>query len=370
MSIQEDLEDLIDKIKNIFDLGGDDIIGLDIGLSAVKVAQIQKKGTKYRLTNYAAVSLPEFSMVEDEIQKEEEIIAAIVEALAKARVSSKTVAIGLFGPRTIAKKLQLPPGEEDDIEDQIVWEAEQYIPFGIDDSKFAYEILAKMEGGSTTALIAAAHSDVVEIFRRMVVAAGAKVKIVDLGVLAIYNIFELVMQEQIKANPGISWLLIDFGAQKSSIIIIKDGMFVFAKEASIGGVMFTEEIQRKMGVNYLDAENLKTTYDDNGNLPEEVMKIIVEVLEVFFEEIKKTVDFYLTSTSDDALSRCVISGGSARVPGLMQGLEQTLSLPITFLNPLEVIEHDEANIPENMLEDIAFAGTVVLGLAIRGHGND
>ena len=105
-----------------------------------------------------------------------------------------------------------------------------------------------------------------------------------------------------------SWILIDLGAQKSEFVIYKNHKIMFTKEIAIGGVMITEEIQRQMGVNYYEAEDLKCNGDDNGNLPEEILEIIDDVVDSFFAEIKKTVDFYVSSTSDESFVECVLTG--------------------------------------------------------------
>ena len=162
-----------------------------------------------------------------------------------------------------------------------------------------------------------------------------------------------------------SWILMDLGAQKTEFIIYKNNKVMFTKEIMIGGVIITEEIQRQMGVNYYEAEDLKNQGDENGNLPEEVLEIIDSVVENFFAEIKKTVDFYISSTSDESFVECVLTGGSCLIPGLSEGLEALLGISVSIMNPFEAVEYDPQKISEEKLNEIAYRGAGVLGLAMR-----
>ena len=201
-------------------------------------------------------------------------------------------------------------------------------------------------------------------FKELAENAGLKVKIMDLNVTALINVFNLVMGEKVEGLDE-SWLLLDLGAQKTSFIIYKNGKVQFVKEMNIGGVMITEEIQRQMGVNYEEAEDLKNNGDENGNLPEEILEIIDDVVESFFSEIKKTIDFYISSTSDESLVGCLLTGGGALVPGLIEGLEALLGVDVSILNPFEAIEYDEKGVHEDQINDIAYRGACAIGLGLR-----
>lgn len=222
----------------------------------------------------------------------------------------------------------------------------------------------KTRGGGVDVLVCAARKDILLNFKELIENTGLKVKIIDLNVTAVINIFELVMGERLE-DPDQSWMILDLGAQTTSFIIYKGGKVQFVKEMNIGGVMITEEIQRQMGVNYEEAEDLKTHGDENGNLPEEILEIIDDVVESFFSEIKKTIDFYISSTSDESLVGCLLTGGGALVPGLIEGLEALLGVDVSVLNPFEAIEYDEKNIREEMINEIAYRGVCAIGFGMR-----
>jgi len=359
-----DLKKELKKITSSLSFGKKSIVGLDIGLSAVKIAQLEEKGNGYTLVKFAMVPLPEGAVIEDEIQKPEDIVQAIVQAAGEIGANPLTCCMGVSGPNTVARKLQLAGGSEEEIEDQVLWEAEQYLPFDIEESTVDYHLVGENEGGGVDVIVAAAKNDVITNFKEMVEEAGGKVVVADLGILAVTNMFEFVMGDKVM-DPEQGYLLLDMGAQKTFFTIYKGGKIMFTKEVNVGGVMITEEIQRQMGVNYYEAEDLKITGDENGNLPEEILEIIDEVVETFFSEIKKAIDFYISSTSDESLVACVATGGSALIPGILEGLEALLGVDVSVLNPFDAIDYKEKNFTEEEINQIAYRGVQVLGLAMR-----
>jgi type IV pilus assembly protein PilM len=359
-----DLKKELKKVFGSLSLGGGSLVGVDIGLSAVKIAAVDGKNGSYSLSKFAMVALPEGAIIEDEIQKPEEIVSTIVQVAQEAGVNPLTCVLGLSGPNTVARKLQLAGGSSEEVEDQVIWEAEQYLPFDIEESTVDYHLVGENEGGGIDVIVAAAKNDTIQNFKELVQEAGGSVKICDLGLIAVTNVFELVAGDAAK-NPEESFLILDIGAQKTFFIIYKNGMIMFTKEINVGGVMITEEIQRQMGVNYYEAEDLKITGDESGNLPEEILEIIDDVVETFFSEIKRAIDFYISSTSDESLAYCMVTGGSALIPGLLEGLEALLGVDVSVLNPFDAISYKEKNFSEEEINQIAYRGVQVLGLAMR-----
>lgn len=362
MSTKEQIEDIVDAIKESLGMTSKAIFGLDIGSSSVKMAELVQAGSTFKLVRYTSLPLPEGCLIEDEIQKEEEIIAAIEECLEVSGITYKNVCIGLSGPNTLARRLQLAGGSDEEIEDQVSWEAEQYLPFNIEDSRVSYHLIGENEGGGVDVLIAAAKLDVIDSFKGLVAEAGLKAKVVDLDLIALTNIIEHVLDDELLI-PDTSWIFMDIGAQKTGFLIYRNETIVFSKEIPIGGVMITEEIQRQMGVNYEQAEDLKINGDSNGNLPEEIIEIIDSVNEAFFTEVRKTLDFYITSSSDDSIAECYITGGGSVVPGLQEGLQGLLGIAVNQFNPFDRLAF--GNFSDDEITEIAYRGSVTLGLALR-----
>jgi len=363
-------QDVVDGVKDLLGLSSNKVVGVDIGLSSIKVAEMSKSGDSYKLTNYASIALPEGVLIEDEVQKEDELVEAMTTVFEEIGIKGKNICLGLFGPNTVMRKLQLAGGDPDEIEDQVLWEAEQYLPFPVEESNLDHYVVGENSGGGVDVIVAGVRRDVLLTFKEITEKAQGKVKIIDLTPLAISNIFEHVMLDEIYSDENEeggdrSWLLLDVGAQKTECIIYKDSMPIFTKEIPIGGSMVTEEIQRQLGVNFEEAEDLKVTTDENGNLPEEVAQIVKEINESFFNEIKKTIDFYSSSTSDDSLVECYVTGGSVQLPGILEGLTDSLGIDVSVFNPFRAIDYDTKNIDEDELNEIAYKGVVALGLGMR-----
>lgn len=363
--IQKITKTSVDYIKDTFNLRPKNVVGIDLGSSAVKVAELVKtKGDNYKLIKYAAVPLPEGAIMEDEIVKEEDLIVAIKKACKEAKISAEVACIGLSGANTVVKKLQMAAGSDEEIEDQIFWEAEQYINFSPEEASIGFHKIGVNEGGGIDVILAASKNEILNRFKEAVEKTELKVKIVDLNILAMINVFEYVLAEALN-EPEIAWLYIDIGAQKSTLMIYRNKSMVFSKEIGFGGMMITEEIQRRLAVNFVQAEDLKTQVDSNGNLPENVVEITNEMLENFFSEIKKSIEFYLKTTSDVTFGRCYLTGGSSMLSGLISNLEELLDLEVEILNPFTRFQYDDRKITEQQLASIAYTGVIALGLAMR-----
>lgn len=365
MDLKNIIDNIKDKIGETFYVGPKGVIGIDIGLSAIKLAEIVHVSEgNYKINRYASIDLPEGTIIEDEIQKEDEILQALQKGIRELGSANKYVCLGLSGPNTLIKRLQLAGGSTEEIEDQVTWETEQYLPFPVDEGNISFSIVGENQGGGVDVIIGAAKKTVIASFKEIVERTNLKVKIIDLNAAATINVFENVMGAEIK-QKGKTWILMDLGAQKTHFMIYKNGILVFFKEINIGGLTITEEIQRQMGVNYNEAESLKIHGDGNGNIPEEIVDLINQVLDTFFTELKKTIDFWVNSTSEESFDGCVLTGGSALIPGFPEALQELLETEVQILNPFTTMSYNQNNIPEEMINEIAFKGVCAIGLAMR-----
>lgn len=343
------------------------LVGIDIGLSAVKVALLSpgKKGS-FKLEKYASVPLTEAAIIEDEVQKPDEIIEAIGKSLEEAGITKRICCIGMDGPNTMTKRLQVPDGSKEDVEDNVLWESEQYIPFGADDSEVDYFIIGDIpEDEVKDVLVAAIRIDIAESYMDYAKSLGLIPRIVDLNVLAISNVFENVFAADIDVYNEEGVIILDFGAQTTSVIVYKNGGPVLTKEINVGGVLITEEIQRIMGVSYDEAEDLKKHGDDNGNLPEEIVSIIESQIQSQLAELKKVLNFYIAAGSSEQISNCLITGGGAKLPGLVEALGELIDGEVSLLNPFETIQYDAKAFSDEEIENIATSGLVAIGLGMR-----
>ncbi len=356
-SLKEQFEDLFAKLSP----GG--IVGLDIGAHSIKVCEVSGSPGKIKVEKFGVFRLSEATLIEDEVQKPSEIIEGILEALSLAGIKSKSICFGLFGPNTMTKRLNTPEGTKEEIEDHVMWEAEQYITFGAEDSQIDFHILGENEGGGKDALVAAAKNEIIDSFSELLKEAKLQLKVVDLNVLAIANVFEAAMGKNIDEYSN-GTLLLDFGAQSTKIVVYKRGGPIFTKEIPIGGGLITEEIQRQMGVSYDEAEDLKTIPDDNGNLPEEILAIINTQVDKQIAEVRKNINFYVTQGSAEKVEYCFVTGGSSLLPGLVEKLTEVTGVNVEKLDIFSAIKIDERKLGQN-LEQISAISPTVIGLAMR-----
>lgn len=364
MAVQS-LKDQFDELFGKLNPGS--IVGLDIGAHSIKVCEVSGSPGKFKLEKFGIFTLSEAVLIEDEIQKPSEISEGVLEALHQANIKSKMVCLGLFGPNTMTKRLNTPEGTKEEIEDHVLWEAEQYITFGADDSQIDFFIVGENEGGGKDALVAAAKNDVIDSFCDLLKdEAKITVKLVDLNVIALSNIFEEVAGDDLEEYSQ-GTLLLDFGAQSTKIVVYKRGGPIFTKEIPIGGGLITEEIQRQMGVSYEEAEDLKTTPDDNGNLPEEILNIINYQVDQQIAEVRKNINFYVTQGSAERVSYCFVTGGSSLLPGLIDKLSVVAGIPVERLDVFSAIKINDQRIDQD-LDQLAAISPIVIGLAMRKLG--
>jgi type IV pilus assembly protein PilM len=294
------------------------------------------------------------------------VLKAIKDCYRDGRMRRKIVCIGISGTNTMSKKMQVADGTEVEIANQVQWESEQYIPFGTEETNVDFSIMGKNSGGGVDVMVAATKKDLVDIYRNIIEKTTLKLKIVDLDLFAIANVFKIVlMQKHMNDEAGV--LLIDFGSRKTNMVIYHNNMVVFTREINMGGVVITEEIQRQLGLSFQEAEDLKTRGDENGNIPEEILEIIKVNLDNFFNEIRKTLTFFMTAATDITIGTCYITGGTALTPGLAEGLAKTVHIDVSYLNPFEFdkIQYSESDFQQDEINYIASCGCVALGLALR-----
>ncbi|WP_408098473.1 type IV pilus assembly protein PilM [Peredibacter sp. HCB2-198] len=356
-SLKEQLDELLGK------LNPGTIVGVDIGSHSIKVCELAGSSGKLRLERFGVFTLSEAALIEDEVQKPSEVADGILEAFNRAKIKSRTVCLGLFGPNTMTKRLNVPEGTNEEIEDHVMWEAEQYITFGADDSQIDFDIVGENEGGGKDAIVAAAKNELIDSYTELLKSAKLQVKVVDLNVLALSNLFEQIAGDQIDEYSQ-GTLILDFGAQTTKIIVFKRGGPIFTKEIPVGGGLITEEIQRQMGVSYEEAEDLKTTTDENGNLPEEILNIINVQIEKQMSDVRKNINFYISQGSAERVSHCFVTGGGSLLPGLVEKLSEVSGLPVERLDVFSAVKVDEKKIGHN-LDQLAAISPVVIGLAMR-----
>ncbi len=352
-------------MKIIFKVGANHLIGIDVGFSSIKVAEVIRSGKKFQLVNFAYEDLPEGSIIDAEIHQLPEVTTALINCFQKSGIKNKNVVLGLFGPSsTMFKKVEISQGTKDEMEDQIFWEAEQYLPFDSEDANIAYHMVGENEGGGIIVIVAAAKKEMVKVYSDLVEMSGLTPHVFDLNLMSISNLYEVTASEdEKKENPNT--LFVDFGGQYTKLMLLKEGIPVFSREINLGGYNITEDIQRKMGITFSEAENLKIFGDGQGNYPEDILTIMASNMSNVIGEIKKTISFYMTTVNQDNIHFCYITGGSSLLPGLIDKLAEALEVKVKLFDPLAKMSISKKIESEALDNFVRYRGATALGLALR-----
>jgi len=350
-----------DKLATFFEKG---LIGLDIGCSAIKVCQLTQQGkTAYILKNFGYRPLADGIFNDSNIIRPDEVITGIEETLKSAGIKAKQVSYGLGGQQVVVRKMKSAKAKRSEVEDQVAWEAEQFIPFGSDKSVVSVHILGPADKDNFDVIMAAGKLDIIQSFEDLIKNAGLTLKVIDLQFLALINIFEFSYSDML-SDLKKGTLLIDFGAQFTKIIVYKDGAPLLARAIALGGVNVTEEIQKEIGLTFQEAEDLKLTRDEQGNFPEEIAPIIARCREDLIKNIVDSITFYTSQTAQDKVFNCFVTGGNLQLPGLIEELTNAVSLTIEILDPLRKIKIKK-KLSDDLLDQLTYISAVPIGLAMR-----
>ena len=350
------------------------ILGLDIGSSSVKIMELKETKRGYQLVHFGMVPLQSEAIVDGAFMNTGMVVDAIMDLIQKEKVKTKDVVTSVSGHSVIIKKISLPQMTEEELEENIQWEAEQYIPFDINDVEMDVQILGEddTDVGQMKVILVAAKKDIITDYTQAINEAGLNPIIMDIDCFAIENMFEL----NYEIEPNQTVVLANVGASIININILKGGVSVFTRDITMGGNQFTEEIQKQLNVSYEEAEALKLGGElgspsdtTEAIIPQEVGGIIRSVSETLAAEIQRSLDFYSATSVEDQVTKIYLSGGTSKIPGLPGIIEGKLGIATEVVNPFQAIEIDEKRFDMNHLQEVAPMAAVTVGLALRKLGD-
>jgi type IV pilus assembly protein PilM len=291
-----------------------------------------------------------------------ESIRSLVEGL---RIKTKKVAVSISGHSVYIKTINVPTMSEVQLEESIKWEAEQQIPFDIEDVNLDFQILdEQVSPDQMPVLLVAAKKDMINDYTAVIEEAGLQPTIVDVDVFAIENAFNLNFEspeEEVVA-------LVNIGASVMNINILKRGTSAFTRDISIGGRQITEEIQKRLKMTYEEAESLKVKERDAGAQNLEVEKIIQGTAEQLATEVRRSLEFFAASSSGGEIKKIFLSGGCAKIQMLPGLIEERISMPVEVFNPFAKIDYNPEVFDPEYIKQVAPLAAVGVGLALRREG--
>jgi type IV pilus assembly protein PilM len=344
------------------------LVGLDIGSSAVKAIELRSAGKGMKVTAVGVEPIPPDSIVDGAIIDSAAVADAIRRLFDAKGFKSKEVAAALSGSSVIVKKISLPAMSEQELSDSIYWEAEQYIPFDIQDVNLDYQILDNGTGptseGTMDVLLVAAKKDKIADYTSVITQAGRNPAIVDVDAFALQNAYE--------ANYGLDTgsvvVLLNAGASAINVNILAGGQSVFTRDVSLGGNAFTEAVQKELNLPYDAAEELKKGKSVDHASYEDAKPVLRAVTDNVLLEVEKTFDFFKATAANETINRIVLSGGASRVDGFTDALRDRFETEVEHFDPFRQVAFDGSRLGVSS-EEMAPVAAVALGLALRKVGD-
>lgn len=337
------------------------VVGVDIGSHAVKVCQLSKSDKSYSVVNLGSITLPE-GAVEDGTLNEPDIVAkAISDLLTNLKIKNKKVGFSISGYSVIVKKVNLAVMEDSQLEEHIMAEAEQYIPFDLDDVYLDFQDLKTNtpESERTDVMLVAAKKDIVDDYLEMLEGLKLKPVIVDVDGFALENTYEYGNEK----NENVA--LVDIGASKMNINILSSGISVVARDIVVGSRQLTEQIQNAFDLEFDEAEALKLGQIPVEDKQEQIEEIFLSTCTQWVLEIKKAIDLYHSNHPDLPLSKLVLSGGGAKVSGLIEFLHSETGLSVELFNPFANMTSNSKKVDLDYLKSVGPEMAIATGIAIR-----
>jgi type IV pilus assembly protein PilM len=354
--------------KNLFFRRSKGLVGLDIGSSAVKAIELRPAGKGYKVGAIGVEAIPADSIVDGAIIDSAAVADAIRRLFTNKRFKARDIAASLSGNSVIVKKITLPVMSDQELSESIYWEAEQYIPFDIQDVNLDYEVLDPGTGpesqGAMEVLLVAAKKDKIADYTGVIAQAGRTPVVVDVDAFAMQNAYE--------ANYGFETMsvvaLLNAGASAININILVGGQSVFTRDVSMGGNAFTEAIQRELNLPFEAAEEVKKGHSVEGVTYDDARPVMRAMTDNVLLEVEKTFDFFKATAASDHIDRIILSGGASRVEGFVEALRERFETQVEQFDPFRQVAFDAMKLgvaPEEM----APLSAVALGLALRRAGD-
>ncbi|MFA6162930.1 MAG: pilus assembly protein PilM [Methylobacter sp.] len=340
------------------------VIGVDISTAAIKLLELSKAGTRYRVESYAVVPLPQDAVFDKNIANIDVISDAIKMAYKQSGSKLKQAAVAVAGSSVMTKMIAMPASlTDDEMEEQIMVEADQYVPYSLDEVNFDFEVQGQNEINPemVDVLLAASRKEIVEDRVEALAKAGLKAKIVDVEAFAMENAFALLVDQLPDSTEGQAIAIVDIGATMTTLNVLYNSRTVYTREQGFGGKQLDEEIQRRYGLTYEEAGLAKKI----GGLPDNYTTDVLEPFKrAMVQQIQRSIQFFVSSSANRRIDSIILSGGCASIPGIDKLVQQTIGVPAIIANPFINMTLSNRVTPHALSND-ASAMMIACGLALR-----
>lgn len=346
--------------------GKKDIIGLDIGSKHIKAVQLKETKDLYQLERLGITTLQPELIVDGSILDSARVVEAIKELITNTDIKSKDVTLSVSGHSSvIIKRVSLPQMSEDELSDSIKFEAEQYIPFDIEDVNLDFQILGLAEEDNMMDVaIVAVKKDKITEYVSVVKEAGLNPVIVDVDAFALENMHELNYEIKEEANIA----LVNIGASMINMNILKGGASVFTRDSSVGGNLLTEALQKEFTISYTNAEKLKQGETVEGVEPDDMAAVMMSASDDIISEISRSFDYFRDTTNYENIDEIILSGGVALTQDFNSLLSERSGINVSIVDPLKNIQVPDS-FDKDYLIKVGPLLSIAVGLAVRRVGD-
>jgi type IV pilus assembly protein PilM len=358
----------LDAIKNLFP-ASKSLVGLDIGSSTIKLAEIVETPKGYVLSRFSQIPLVTGVIVDGVPVEQQELAIKIKQLFKQSGCKKKSIVTSLSGHSVIIKKVNFPTMDEGELRELIKDEAGKYLPFdSMEAVSYDFQILGENEfnPNQMDVIIVAAKNDIVNSYADAIQQAGYLPVIMDVDSFALETMYE----ENYDFEDNEMVVLVNIGASITNINVLRGGSSVFTRDFMIAGNSITEAIGQKMGVAFEEAERIKIEGSEGNEAAEkEFRENLLYYAEPICSEIERSVDYFRSTYGGEYLKRILLSGGTTRIPGIVSDLTQRIGVEAEIANPFKKIGYDAKSLNQATIEEIAPIAAVSVGLALRKVGD-
>lgn len=340
------------------------VLGIDISATAIKLLELSRSGSKYRVESYSVEPLPANSVVDKNITDEKAVGEAIGRAVKKSGTRNKFAAAAVAGSAVITKIITMPANlTEDDMDNQIRVEADQYIPFPLEEVSLDFEVLGPSQGNpdQVDVLLAASRSE--NVFMRVAAlnVAGLKAKVIDIEAFALENTVTMMANELFGGGEHKTIAVADVGSAITTFSVLENMKIIYSREQNFGGQQLTEDIQRRYGLSYEEAGLAKR----QGGLPDNYEPEVLDPFKASMaQQISRAQQFFFSSSQIASVDHLILAGGCASIPGIADLIQSNVGVPTIVANPFANMSV-ASRVPAQTLSNDAPAMMVACGLALR-----
>ena len=340
---------------------------MDISSTAIKIVELEKSGSNYRVERYIIEALPQNAVLEGTIADIDQVSSTIERAVKRSGVRSRNAATAISGSHVIVKRIFMPRGlRDDELEGQISLEADHYIPYPLDEVNIDFEVIgpSSENPNEDEVILAAVRKEIVDDYIAVIEQGGLTPAILDVESFAIENSYDQIA----KASPGGGMhkvvAVLDFGATTLHVNVMHSNRSIYTRHHAFGGNQLTEEIQRRYGLSFEEAAQAKKV----GGLPDNYQpEILRPFMEAMCQEAMRGLQFFYSSSPHDSVDSVLLAGGCAQIQGIDEMLSDKINVPVEIANPFADMSLSPKLKPQSLALD-APSLMMACGLALRGVG--